>query len=95
MAHLSHDETKKLIQVVLIGPGDTARRRLSISLGAVGRSEGEFYDSIVKHGPGMRLTTDEWFQLLSRLPNRLLRSQLDLRRLLSEEQLKVLPPVTG
>lgn len=92
---LSYNETKDLIDLVLLEPKEEARTRLNTALVLLKSKEGAFYDGIVMHGPGMRLTNEQWFELLSRLPNRILRSQLNLNGLLSEEQLKRLPPVTG
>lgn len=92
---LSHDETRNLIELVLEDPRDQARSRLNDVLKLSKRSEGEFYAGIIEHGSSMKLTTDQWFELLSRLPNRMLRSQLDLQCILSEEHRKRLPPTAG
>jgi hypothetical protein len=92
---LSYNETKQLIALVLEDPRDQARIKLSDALKLLGRNEGEFYSGIVEHGSAMGLTTEQWFELLSRLPNRILRSQLNLNGILSEHQIKQLPPVTG
>ncbi len=92
---LSYNDTKLLIEIVLQDPKEDARTRLNFALKGLGQKEGEFYSGIVEHGPGMRLTTDQWFELLSRLPIRVLRSQLDLKKYLSQEQIEGLPPVTG
>lgn len=92
---LSHNETKQFVRLVLDAPKERARLELHESLKTLEKTEGQFYTGIVEHGLSMNLTTDEWFELLSRLPNRILRSDLDLSGLLSEEQLKRLPPVTG
>jgi hypothetical protein len=92
---ISFEDTKNLIDLILSRPLEVARQDLHLSLVRLNLTEGQFYAGIIKHAPAMRLTTDSWFELLCRLPNRILRSDLDLRGLLSEEQLKRLPPITG
>lgn len=92
---LSFEQTKDLIQRVLSDDPNTARDRLHFVLAGIGGSVPEFYGGIVKHGPDMGLTSEQWFELLSRLPNRLLRSQLPLDRILSENQRLKLPPPSG
>jgi hypothetical protein len=87
--------TKELVNLVLRRPPDTARQDLYLALIQANSNEGQFYEGIIYHRRGLQLTTDEWFDLLTRLPNRFLRSGLDLNGLLSEEQLRRLPPVTG
>lgn len=66
---LSYNETKALVDTVLHVSRDEARSQLNAAMKLAGRSEGEFYAGIVEHGPGLRLTTEQWFELLSRLPN--------------------------
>lgn len=92
---LSYIETKNLLDLVLKSPPDQVRILLHTALNDAKRTEGEFYDGLVKHGPGMNLSTEEWFDILIKLPNRILRSQLNLENLLSEEHQRRLPPVTG
>jgi len=95
MAALSYDDTKRLIDLVLSRPMESARLDLARELEKIDGNAGQFYEGIVEHGQGMRLTTDQWFDLLSKLPNRILRSDLNLGGLLSQEQIKRLPPVSG
>lgn len=92
---LSYDETKKLIEAVLTWDHRRARYILHQFLILEKRTEPEFYAGIIEHGPAMRLTSEQWFEILSRLPNRMLRSQLRLEAILSEEQLRRLPPAQG
>ena len=92
---MSYNETIEFIRIVLNAPEDRARAQLTILLRANKKIESEFYAGIVKHQSGLKLTSDQWFELLSRLPNRLLRSGLSLEKILSENQLKRLPPATG
>ena len=92
---LSHEQTKDLIEQFLKWDRNIAREQLHFTLIGMGSDEPEFYAGIITHGPGMRLPSDQWFELLSRLPNRLLRSQLRLDKILSEEHLLKLPPTSG
>lgn len=92
---MSYNETTELIYIILNSPPNKARSLLAAILRKRLRREGEFYTGIIKHQSGLKLTTDQWFELLCRLPNRILRSGLNLESILSEEQLKRLPPVTG
>ena len=95
MSELSFDNTKNLIHLVLSHQIKDARKELHQTLVDLGSNEGQFYAGIKKHAPRLQLTTDQWFELLCRLPNRILRSDLHLPGLLSEEQIRRLPPVTG
>ena len=95
MDALSFDDTGDLIGLVLSRPTESARQEPHRALARLKFNEGQFYAGIIKHAPDMRLTPDQWFDLLSRLPNRVLRSDLDLPGILSDEHLKRLPPVTG
>lgn len=92
---LSYNETKELIEIVLNSPRETAREHLHHSLERKKQQTGAFYDAIAEHAPGMRLTSEQWFELLSRLPNRLLHSQLPINKILSEGKIRKLPPTTG
>lgn len=92
---LSHDDTKFLIDMVLRTPEVDARKVLNLELKQGGWNEGQFYESIAKHGPTMRYSSEQWFDLHSKLPNRLLRSEFPPERKLSENQLKRLRPVIG
>lgn len=92
---LSYNETVDLIELVLNSERSEARAKLNFTLNKLKRSEGQFYESITKHKSGLKLTTDQWFELLCRLPNRILRSELDLENMLLEEQLMRLPPISG
>jgi hypothetical protein len=92
--------TKDLIVLVLRHPQNLARDELHRALQKISSTEGAFYESIIHHQAGLRkgpnaLTTDQWFDLLSKLPNRVLRSGVELPAVLSEAQLERLPPPTG
>ncbi len=92
---MSHDDTKSFIFLVLGSDALSARHLLHDRLVSQGRAEGEFYDGIITHAPFMNLTDEQWFDLLSKLPLRALRAQLNLRGLLSESQIAKLPPTSG
>lgn len=92
---LKYNETQDLIELVLKGPAQTARTRLNQRLQHLRRTEAQFYAGIVEHAPGMGLSSDQWYELLSRLPNRILRSQIDLRRFLSDHQIDQLTDKGG
>ena len=91
---LSHDETKGLIELVLAADPERARDILNARLKIVGRGEPEFYAGIIEHGPTMKYTSDQWFDLLSRVPTRVLRDESKLMNKLSETQRQNLPPAT-
>lgn len=84
------NETVEYVQFVLVQDLNEVRKELHQRLSDTDRTEGEFYAGIVKHGPGF-LTNEQWFELLRRLPVELLWSQLELERILSEEQRGRLP----
>lgn len=92
---LPFNETKRLLIQVLKWDADDVRVRLHETLAQMGSKESEFYNGIVEHAPAMKLSSEQWFQLLSRLPTRMLRSQIEVDRILTEEQLKKLPPAQG
>lgn len=87
---LSFEDTKALIFRLLDWKIEEARLLLHQALAVSERTEAEFYAGIVEHGPTI-LTSDQWVELLSRLPIKLLWSQLDLDRILSKEQRRKLP----
>ena len=96
MITLRYEQTKFLIFFVLDYPLDSQlREKLYLELKRIKSNEGQFYAGIIEHGPHMKLTSDQWFKLLSRLPNRILRSELPLKRILSLQQLAGLPPPIG
>jgi hypothetical protein len=90
----SFEQTKILINAVLSAIPSEARKILRTELGGMKSQEPEFYASIIKHGPGMQLTPEEWFDLLSKIPTQLLRDERQLMNKLSESQREKLPPAT-
>ena len=87
---LSYNETKELINLILETPHNEARDKLFESLNRRNKTVPEFYAGIIEHKVGLKLSSNQWFELLSRLPNRVLYSSLDIGNLLSTEQLKKL-----
>lgn len=92
---LSYSETRSLIETVLREKVEHVRAIVHRDLVEMDSSEGELYSSIAKHGPSIRLTSEQWFELLSKLPNKIFWSQISIDRILSEEQMKRLPSPTG
>lgn len=92
---LSYNDTKLLIEAVLNESMANARTVVHKDLQEMTSNEGEFYESIAEHAPSMKLTSDQWFNLLSKLPNQVFWLQISINKILSEEQIKRLPPVTG
>jgi hypothetical protein len=88
---LNYHETKSLIELVLEGSSEDARTRLYQRLKYIQRTEAEFYAGIVEHASGMSLSSQKWYELLSRLPNRILSSQLELKNLRSDVEISKLP----
>jgi hypothetical protein len=86
--------TKHLVQIVLDAPLDKYGERLHQSLSDEDQSQGEFFAGIIEHHKSLGLTTHQWFELLSRLPENVLRKSLDLKSLLSLDQIENLPPST-
>ena len=96
MSTLGYKQTKDLIFFVLNHVLESrVRVDLYLRLQQINSDETEFYAGVVEHGLYMKLTSEQWFILLSRLPTRLLRSELPLRKILSPRQLKELPPPIG
>jgi hypothetical protein len=91
---LSYDETKDLIDLVLNTTAAYARDRLHENLRVLNHNEPEFYTGIIEHGPGMKLTSEQWFDLLSKLPARTLRNVSTIMNKLSKAQREKLPPAT-
>lgn len=96
MIALGYEQTKDLIFFVLDHEEvSQIRADLYLQIKHIQSNEGQFYAGIVKHGIHMKLTSEQWFKLLSRLPTRILRSELPLKKILSPRQLKALPSPIG
>lgn len=93
MTTLDYEQTKLFIFFV-INHYEENRMRIELyqHLQHINSNEGQFYAGIVEHGLYMKLTSQQWFVLLSRLPIDMLRSQLPLNKILSPRQLAELPP---
>lgn len=83
---LSHNETKRLIDLVLTYSREESRVRLHHELSQVGYHEAEFCAGVSAHGRGMFYTSEQWFDFLSKVPNRLFRDEHWLMNKLSPLQ---------
>ncbi len=96
MRTLGYKQTKELIFFVLNRESiNKLRQDLHFKLKHIKSNEGQFYTGIVNHGLYMELSSEQWFILLSRLPTRILRSELPLNKILSPRQQSDLPPPIG
>ena len=91
---LSYEQTKVLIDGVLSANRKDARTVLRRFLQRMSSHEPEFYESVIKHGPNMVFTPEEWFDFLSKIPTRVFRDERQLMNKLSESQREKLPPAT-
>lgn len=91
---LTYSETKDLIELVLATKLSEVRQLVHSRLIVMNRSEPEFYAGIIEHGPGMNLRSDQWFDLLSKLPARMLRDAATLMDRLSRAEKAKLPTET-
>lgn len=93
---LSYADTKKLIDLILDRPKQIARKDLNTTLQDKGWSEPQFYNGVLKHGPGMPYTAEQWFDFYSKIPTHTLRDTRnpgadELLKKLSPEQIRKLP----
>lgn len=86
-------ETKVLVLSVLAANQIEARTSLAKALSDLKRTEPELLAAIIEHSRELRLNSDQWFDLLSKLPQRILRDDLRIMSKLSENQKNRLPPV--
>ena len=88
---LSHDETKKLLKLIMSAPANRARQILNYEPKQLKRGETEFYAGVIEHGSGMGFSSEQWFDFFSKIPNRLFRDEDRLMRKLSESQRERIP----
>ncbi len=79
-------QTKELVQMILQDPG-LARFRL----GKIRIQENEIYWGLITFSDELKLTSTEWFILLSTFRSRVLRDDLRIMAKLSEKQKDQLP----
>lgn len=91
---LNFEQTKVLISHVLSVEPRQARTALRYHLSQIDCQEPEFYESVIKHGPSMLFTSEEWFDFLSKIPTHVLRDERQLMNKLSESQREKLPSAT-
>jgi hypothetical protein len=94
MVRLSWFETQQYIDFLLSNKIDVARQRLFYYLQENQIKEGQFCESIIEHQLRLKLTGEQWFELLRRMPNPILRSSLPLEKIISETQLKRLNEIS-
>lgn len=87
---LSYDETREFIDLILRTKKEDARTALHFDLVSTGHSEPEFYDGVIKHGPFMNYTADEWFDFHKKVPHWRLRDEPALMNKLSPQHLELL-----
>lgn len=83
---LNYEETKVLIDRVLEARKENVSQVLDDGLGQLSRSMPEFYDGIIKHGPGMTYTSDQWLDFHLKVPHWRLRDDRTLMDKLSPKQ---------
>jgi hypothetical protein len=90
---MAFQETKRFIETVLhldFSNLEEIRAFVQRDLSNAGYTEGQLYAGIADHGPGMRLTSEQWLKILQTYRNKVFWSQLDLSSLLSENHLRKL-----
>ena len=83
---LSYSDTKALMERVLAEKIEDARQVLFEALLNKGRTEPEFCAGVIKHGPGMKFTAEEWFDFFKKVPNMLFKDEPNLLNKLTENQ---------
>jgi hypothetical protein len=69
----SYEQTKVLILFILTTQKENARAALRKQLNDLNCKEPNFYASVIKHGQGIPLTSEQWLDFLSKIPTSLLR----------------------
>ena len=86
----SHTETLVLINLVLAYPLKDARKKLFEELKRIGRSEAEFCASVIEHGSQMPYSANQWYDVFSKVPNKLYEYEPTLMNKLTPAQRKLL-----
>lgn len=89
---LSRSETQQLFELVLSLETKSARSALNSKLKSIERTEPEFYMSVIQHSQDLNCSPEQWFNLLSKIPNRVFRDEIIIMNKLSESQRNALPP---
>lgn len=89
---LSQSETEFLFNLVLSLPPNEVRDALFLELKYLQRQEPEFYMGVIEHHVHLQYTSEEWFDFLSKIPNRIFRDEIRIMNKLSEAQREKLPP---
>jgi hypothetical protein len=64
-----------MIHLVIALPESTSRSSLHRDLVERKMTEAQFITAVLLHGPSMPLTSEQWFNFMSRIPNKLLRRE--------------------
>lgn len=91
---LSLIETKRLFDLVIGSEPDGARTLLHSELQASGHIEPEFYKSVIEYHARLNYNSEQWFDFLSKIPNRIFRHEIGIMNKLSGKQMECLPPAT-
>jgi len=83
---MSYIETHAMIDLVLKSAEGRAREDLHRNLVKIGRTEPEFYGGVLSHCDSLPYSSNQWFELLSKLPIRILYDDPILMRKLSPAQ---------
>jgi hypothetical protein len=91
---LSYSQTKALIEAVLDAKPAQARATLRYELATLNSNEPQFYASVIKHESGLPLSSQQWFDFLSKIPTCVFREERPVMDKLSGSQREKLPPAT-
>jgi hypothetical protein len=83
---MSYNDTLFLINFVLVAENDSAREVLHSRLVQMKKAEAEFCAGVMKHGPSLSLSSNQWFDFFKKIPNPLFRDEPYLMNKLSENQ---------
>ena len=77
---LSQNETVALFEFVLNSPPLRVRERLFLRLRDIKRTEPEFYMAVLKHIPYLNYNSEQWYDFLSKIPNRIFRDEIRIMK---------------
>ncbi len=79
-------ETKILIDIVLSASPKAVEELLILNVKLLNRTIQQFYDGVIRHGPSMDYTSDQWFDFHSKAPHWRLRDEKTLMDKLTPRQ---------
>ncbi len=68
---LTQNDTKRFIEFVLRHPEDEARGTLHHELRRLNLTEAEFCAGVLEHGKSLNFKSEDWFEFLKRVENRI------------------------